>query len=212
MVSKSLLTRQKGQMMGALGLFLVEVVAIIAISSLKYGLHLEWTISRYVGLETWSALLFALGNLGVAFLMLRYLYGIGERFEMGRGFYILVVVVVIALVGLSVCPLGYFDITRPIALSNAVSRIHEICSRTMFAVMVFLAVMMVFCRCATERTKIMAGVFIVYGVVCAFGFFVQADWFIQAGLVFETLYILGFMGLCLGCREHDKDIIIERRK
>ena len=35
-------------------LFVTSVLAV-AINSLKYGFHIDYTISRYVGLETWSA-------------------------------------------------------------------------------------------------------------------------------------------------------------
>lgn len=189
---------QKGLMLAALGIFLAETLGIVVVNSLMgHGVHFEWTISRYVGLETWSAVTFAVLNFVVMLMMLYYLYGVGESWQMGRGFYVLVVVIVLALVGLSACPLGYFDVAGAVSL---VSRVHEFCSRSMFVMMLVLAVVVMTCRQATRATRVLVGVFVGYGLVCAYGFLVRADWFIGGGLIFEAVYLLGFMGWCLGCQ------------
>ena len=206
--------KQKGLMLTALGIFLVEVVGIVGVNSLMgHGVHLAWTISRYVGLETWSAVVFAVLNLIVMLAMLYYLYGVGESWQMKRGFYILVVAIVLALVGLSACPLGYFDMAGSVSL---VSRIHEFCSRLMFVLMLILVLVVMMCRRATRTTQILAGVFICYGLVCAFGFLTRASWFIGGGLIFEAVYLLGFMGWCLGCQTKKalvgRNVIIKQEK
>lgn len=189
---------QKGLMLAALGIFLVEVVGIVEVNSLMgHGVHFEWTISRYVGLETWSAVVFAILNLVVMLAMLYYLYGVGESWRMERGFYVLVVTIVLALVGLSACPLGYFDVAGSVSL---ISRVHEFCSRLMFMMMLVLALIVVTCSRASKTTRILVGIFVGYGLVCAYGFVVRAGWFVQGGLVFEAAYLLGFMGWCLSCQ------------
>lgn len=185
---------RKGLMIAALLVLLTEVLAVVIGNSLGHGLHLEWTISRYVGLETWSAVVFALGNLVVMLLMLYYLYGMGESWQMGRGFYVLVVAVVVALIGLSACPLGYFDTATGV---SSVSYLHQICSRTMFAAMLFLTLVTLASGRTARKTRVVAGMFAIYGVICAGAFLIEMGWFVRSGLVFETLYLLGFMGWCL---------------
>ena len=90
---------QKKWMLLAIGIFLVTSLLAITINSLSYGWHIEYSISRYVGLETWSAVLFALGNIVVAGLFGKYLFAVGEAWRMPKWFYVVVVVTAMALLG-----------------------------------------------------------------------------------------------------------------
>lgn len=90
-------------------LFVTSVLAV-AINSLKYGFHIDYTISRYVGLETWSAIVFGLGNVMVAYLSFRFLMWIQVRGKVPKWLMLILAgIFVVGLLGLSACPMGYFD-------------------------------------------------------------------------------------------------------
>lgn len=190
-------------MAGAIVTFLTTVLAAIVFNStlMGHGFHSEYSISRYVGLETWSAVLFGLGNVLALILMLYYLYEMGESLKMPRVYFWLVILMAIGLIGLSACPVGYFDLPGTAYASSAPSRIHEICSRLMFLAMLLSQALVAVIGLADKRTRILAAVFAVYGLICIFGYFSKSAWFLNALLFFETMYLLGFMVVCLISRK-----------
>lgn len=188
----------KKLMWSALAIFVVTSGIAVTINSLLgAGLRFDYTISRYVGLETWSAVVFALGNFVVAGMMLKYLYGMAEIWKMPRWVYWLIVVMLVSLIGLSVCPIGYFDPEWAKYGTSAPSLIHGLCSRVMFASMLVVVTMVVLCTLASKWTRIFAIVFVVYGAFCLYGYFSKVAWFEHTVLVFESLYLFGFMVMCL---------------
>lgn len=185
----------------ALGIFLTTSVLAVAINSwAMVGLRFDYTISRYVGLATWSAMVFAVGNFVVAGVMLKYLYSVAGTWEMPRWAYWLIVVMLMALIGLSVCPIGYFDPVGAKYGTSAPSLIHGICSRTMFCSMLVMVVVVALSALTSRWTRIFAVIFVVYGVFCLYGYFSKEKWFENAVLVFESLYLVGFMVMCLGLK------------
>ncbi len=201
---------QKKWMLGAIGVFLVTSLLAIIVNSLSHGWHFGYSISRYVGLETWSAVVFALGNIVVAGLFGRYLYVVGKAWRMPKWFYILVIVVIVALLGLSACPIGYFDLPGTEYGSSWSSQIHQVCSRLMFACMLAMAFAWQWCSAAKDSSRRWCAVFVVYGVFCAVAYLLKLDWFFRATLVFESTYILGFMVLSLGLQ--GQNVVKERTK
>lgn len=66
--------------------FVLTTVLVVAVNSyMRKAFMPEYSISRYVGTETWSAIVFALANLVVAFSVLAYLYRVGRSGSFGRG-------------------------------------------------------------------------------------------------------------------------------
>lgn len=194
---------EKWQIWLTMAIFAVTMLAAVVGNSLMgYGWHINYSISRYVGLETWSAMLFALGNFVVAGLIGRYLYQVGEAWQMPRWFYWVVVLLAAGLVGLSVCPLMYFDHN---GIKSTPTMVHEICSRTMFAGMLVVAGTLLTRRGLNKVTKVYAAVFVVYGLLCCVGYLTKAGWFIGLMLFCEAAYIWGFMGLCIMIRERRLD-------
>lgn len=198
MISK----RQKRWMLMAVGIFLSTSLMAIFINSLSYGWHWNYSISRYVGLETWSAVLFALGNIVVAVLFGKYLYTVSETWQMSRWFYYLIVVVAVALIGLSVCPIGYFDPSGAKFGSSLPSQIHQFCSRLMFVCMLLIALALQSRDVVSKPIRWWCRVYVVYGILCAMGYFWEWGWFFRSMLVFEGAYILGFMVLCWRLQEN----------
>ncbi len=193
---------QRRLMAGAIVTFLTIVVSVIVLNStwMGHGFHLEYSISRYMGLETWSAVLFGVGSVLALILMLYYLYEMGESLKMPRVYFWLVILMAVGLVGLLACPVGYFDLPGTAYGSSAPSRIHEICSRMMFMAMLLAEVMVATIGLADRRTRVMSAAFVMYGLLCIFGYFSKGAWFLNALLLFEGMYLLGFMVVCLVSR------------
>lgn len=201
-MKQSAVMRETHRMWMATGVFALVTALIVAVNSMISGWHLEYSISRYVGLQTWSAILFALSNFVVIGLVGKYLYAVGEHWRLKRWFYYVIVLMMVAFVGVSMCPLGYFD--RFVAGKSVVSVIHELCSRGLFVCMAVLALGLFLCRQIDQKTRILCAVFVLYGIVCAIAYFRRSGWLTQAMLVFESCYIVGFMMLCCGFREKTK--------
>lgn len=191
--------RRKLMLLAILVFLTTALCAVVVNSILGNGLHWNYSISRYVGLETWSAVVFALGNVFVATIMLYYLYGLGEEYGMSKWFYWVVVVMLCGLWGLSACPIGYFDPVGTYYGASAISRIHEFCSRVMFCAMLLAVSMLFYGEKMDRKRRIGAVLFIIYGLICTWAYIVDARWFINLTLIFESLYILGFMVWCLWC-------------
>lgn len=196
-------TKQRGLMLGALGVFLTTAMLALIFNSQKVGFTASYSISRYVGLETWSALLFGFGNVIVAALMVRYLYLVGRAWQMGWWYFVIIVIMAIGLLGLSICPLGYFG---EIGVSPT-DRIHEICSRGMFACMLVTAVAFGISRHSAPFTRWCCGFYALYGIICAISYLVQVPWFRALILYFEAFYIMGFMllGWCLQKLKNERE-------
>lgn len=184
----------------ALAIFVVTAaLAVILNSTLgRYGFHLEYSISRYVGLETWSAVMFALGNLVVAGCILSYLYYLAEIWQLPRWFNWLVVLMAVMLLALSVCPVCYFD-PEP-GMKSVPTLVHEFSSRTMFLAMLLAAIVIMVCGRAGVGTRRQSLFFATFGVICVCGYLSGMEWFLDLLLIFESTYLFWFMILCLTCR------------
>ncbi len=197
-VSRLRITDKRPMVVAILMFVLTTVVTVAVNSYLLRAFMPGYSISRYIGSETWSAIVFALANFVVAFCALTYLYRVGERWRFAPGYYWVVVLMAVGLVGLSVCPIGYFDLPGSEYATSAPSHIHEICSRLMFVCMLMVAAIILFCKRASRLTRIVAAMYVAYGVVCVFGFMTEAAWFMRHVLLFESCYLFGFLAFCLG--------------
>ena len=185
--------------------FVLTRVLVLAVNSyIRKAFMPEYSISRYVGTETWSAIVFALANLVVAFSVLAYLYRVGEKWQFRRGYYWVVILMAVGLIGLSACPIGYFDLPGEAYATSAPSHVHEICSRLMFVCMLVVAAIVLLCKKASRATRMAAAVYVAYGLVCVFGYFTEGTWFVSRVLVFESCYLFGFLSFCLGMQGSKK--------
>lgn len=174
-----------------LGLFVTVAVLIVVVNSLMgYGFHLEYSISKYVGMEVWSSVLFLLSNIVVASLVGRYAWGVGKVWKMPRLYYCGVFVIVVALLWLSVCPVGMCDVDGSKSL---MTWLHEIASRTMFLAMLVVGVIFAASKRASKTARLVALIFVICGTACVAGYFMKAVWFKL--LICESLYIDSFMAL-----------------
>ncbi len=195
----------KARLVGeALAIFiLTEGLAVLGNGLAGKGFMLNRSISRYVGFGLWSSILFALGNVGVSYVIGKYLWRVGEIWRMPRMFYYLVVLMVVGLVGLSLCPLGLADLNGQLGV---VSTLHQIFSRLMFFMMLCVTVMIMLNQQTRERVRKICMVFVTYGVICAVGSILHLEWFEAQVLIWETMFFFLFMLLLVTLPRGEKQI------
>ncbi len=189
----------QGIIVAGLILLMTSLLAVV-VNSFSYGFHLNYTISRYVGLETWSAIVFGLGNIGVAYLSFRFLLWIQQETKIPKWLiWLLAGIFVVGLLGLSACPMGYFDEPGSAYGSSVPSFIHNRCSRMMFFSMLVLTAVLAAKLRLGKKMQIVLAAYIIYGLFCTLMFLSNVGWFSGGVLLFESTYIFGFFAVCLGC-------------
>lgn len=201
---RSKLTRRGKMLVAMLVFVLTSSFAVVTNGLMQGGINLNYSISRYVGLATVSAVIFAIGNFVVTDFMAERLYGVGRALKMPKLFYWVVVVMAVALIGLSVCPVGYFDLAP--GVESIPSLVHQVCSRVMFVCMLLTSTWLALHSGVTKWAKLWCVLYTVYAVICAVGFILEFEWFISWILIFESCYLLWFMILitnlkCKGLEE-----------
>ncbi len=183
----------KWLIIGAMMSFLGTAFLIIAINSIvfRHGFHPNLTISRYVGMEIWSALVFALSNIFVTMFIGRYLWQLGQAWQMPKLYYCLVIFQAVTLLALSACPVGMFDVTS--TAPSVISWIHNLSARAMFLTMMLIAAMVVFCRRANVLAHVFNAFYVLYAAICIFGHFAERPWFVANIMFIEAAYLFGFM-------------------
>ena len=197
---------KKRWMLVGLGVFLMMAALAVIVNSLGlgYGFNAAWSISRYVGMESWSVIAFALGNFFATWATARYMWALGRRWKMPRVYYYFAFLTGVGLVLLSVWPIGYFDTA---AGKSVVSYGHELASRMMFLMMLLVTLMIVIKSWRMRKvgargvvwSQLVAVLYILYGVVCIIGRVTKASWFAPYLLFYEGLYIAAFV-VMLACQ------------
>lgn len=192
-------TRRK--LLIAVGIFWsIAILAVVINSKIGQETARPWlagnSISWYVGSRTWSALLFAVGNCFVAAIMGRFLFLLGENWRLPRAYFFFLILLVVALIWLSVFPIGYFDSPGE---KSIISYLHAAGSRIMFFAMA--AVMFFLARKGggSASLRLAMEAFAVYAIFCVIFALVNLDAFYSIVLFIEGFYILGFMLLLLWC-------------
>lgn len=159
------------------------------------GLHLDYSISKYVGLTFPSAIAFLVTNVVVATLMWQYicpkLKSSAQRF--------LIKYIFVMLVLLSLFPIGLFDniIPEPVFLGRTpISFLHVITSRTMFVAMAAFALLTFYegkkKNLHEANVQKAALAFFIFAAICIFVFVFFSGFFWQFDIIFESLYIAFF--------------------
>ncbi len=200
---------KKTRLAVALAVFLTTSLAAVVLNSfvVGHGLTMGRSISRYVGFEMWSAVIFALGNFFAAGATGAFLWCLGELWKMPRVYYYCVMLMVLGLVWLSLCPIGLCDVNGQ---KSMISLVHELSSRTMFIMMVVTAGLLAVRPYGTTRSRAICGTYVIYGLVCIVGYLTHGEWFESRVLIFETLYIAGFVGILLA--QQDRRTIVGSKK
>ena len=167
----------------------VELVAVLLHAVVfERGFNPSWSISRYMGLEYWSAILFAIANFIVIFFMLKYLLGVRREYKLSVFWLIGVIVMIVAYFGLSCCPLGLFD--KAWGEYGTVSSLHHIFSHTLFVSMIVIAVDTLIEVHKGRPFMIYGVLMLVFAAFCSWGYLSGWDFFKANTFFFETGYIL----------------------
>ncbi len=169
-------------------LFVLTVVIITFIHSLTKGFHMNWSISRYMGSEPWSAILFCLSNFVVIALVLKYLYGVKKEHHLSTIWWILVLLMVVCYVMLSIFPVGLFD--KMWGRFGTVSSIHQCSAYILFLMMILITAVTMY---EVKKGTIMhvfgaSAIVLSLGVVA--GFLFGVVFFTEHMYILESGYVL----------------------
>lgn len=162
------------------------------------GVHINFSISKYVGLSFPSAIAFLIVNSIISFAIWRYLK---PRLKTDLQKFLLFIIVV-TLIGLSLFPIGLFDniIPEPLILGRTpISFLHVLTSRTMFVVMAAFAAYTYFIgeKYYSRAVRVNSLAFTIYAALCIFIFIFFPQVFWAVDLIFESLYIALFWSVVL---------------
>lgn len=176
----------------ALSIYLLATFIIVFGHSFleSFGFHFDYTISRYIGLTTWSALFFLVISLIIFALVFKYILYLKKTYQMSRLWWIISVITVVSLIGVGLCPIGYFD--KVYGDFGVVSHLHRLFSNTMFC----LSILMVFLT-ALKFHKIKSffipSVFyIIYTLAFVVCYASNFSFFFNHILIFEALFLTFF--------------------
>ena len=189
--------KAKRTVIRAMFLFWVNFIVILIVHNLtgRAGLHIDFSISKYVGLSFPSAIAFLVVNTFVALSIWRYLKPkLGDKIQR-----LLMGYIVITLILLSLFPIGLFDtiIPAPIIFGRTpISFLHVLTSRTMFIAMCLFSLYTFYAarrkNLHDEMTIKAALAFFIYATICTFFYIFLSEFFWQIDLIFEAVYIAFF--------------------
>ena len=156
-----------------------------------YAGNLSLTISKYVGLELWSSVFFAVCNLLIVILMLRYYLATWKKLSVI--WLILSLIQVIGFVGLSLCPHNAF---MGDGIRETINAVHIFMARMMFLAM--FGMMLERLRLNGLRNSISTKAclaFLGYSLIYIISY--ASGWSIlwNMVLIWESGYIYAFMGV-----------------
>lgn len=193
MSQKITLKKNCGYILQGLLVFTLMLIGVIAVYVVRDGgFHLEYSISRYVGREWWSAIIFALCNFAVMVLIWKYIVREWEKY--GKVWVVLMMLVTICFIGLSFCPIGLFDATY--GDYGVVSILHQIFARGMFMVMAVATAVEGWKRRGEKWQPLVCVAYVLYAVGCAVASATtQVFW--DLNFVLETAYIYAFYAILM---------------
>ena len=155
-----------------------------------YAGKLNLTISKYVGLELWSSVFFAICNLLIVILMLRYYLVTWKKLSVI--WLILSLIQTIGFIGLSICPHNAFmsDGTR-----ETINTIHILMARMMFLAM--FGMMLERLRLNGLKNSVSAKAclaFLGYSLIYIISYVSSWNILWDMVLIWESGYIYAFMG------------------
>lgn len=162
--------------------------------------HIDYSISKYVGMSAESSIAFLIANSLVSYLIWQEL----KTKNINKTQRTLLVLIIICLIGLSICPIGLYDyvLPEPIILDRTpISFLHVIFSRAMFILMAVFSAYTFYLGDFKKKYKRLITntslAFMIYAIFCiaCFTFFPSTFWGLN--IILESLYILGFFTVLL---------------
>lgn len=159
-------------------------VAVIASIYVKWDggvFHFSDSISFYMGREAWSAIIFGICNVAVAYNWWQYIKDARKYYN--KRWFIWGALMIASFLGISICPYMLFG-------EGVISTMHQIFSRIMFASMG----LMIFEDALVNKgwRKGMFLIFVTYGLILIL-MSVLTQFFWDYTFVFESVWIYGYM-------------------
>jgi|GEM_PF-4457447 len=177
----------------ALKIFVLSVMVIVVVHSVfeGHGLHLEYTLSRYVGLDYWSWIAFATCNVVVCELAFKYLAGVKNEWGMSLGWWISALWMLMMLLGLSFFPIGLFD--EAWGDYGTISQIHRVTAWLMFALAV-VTIVITLTKFKEEKMLCNFGFFmVIYGILLGGSIFLGIELIENLSLLVEWGFIVMYL-------------------
>ncbi len=170
---------------------LVALVIVLGNSFLKnFGFHTEYTISRYIGLSTWSAILFGISSLFIFWQVLKYIIFIGKTKKMNKLWWIISIITVSALISVGLCPVGYFDQT--FGDFGTVSIIHRLSAFIMFCGSIPMILLTALKFKETKSLLIPSIIYIIYSLAFVICYSLNVEIFFNSILFSEAVFLTNF--------------------
>ena len=179
----------KKPIIAALAIFTAEVLAIVGYYWLACGYagNVSLTISRYVGLNTWSSILFLIGNLAIIALSAIYMVNSGARKFSWR---FLVSAYMISFLALSICP--------HIPNGDQIIYIHRFFAAAMFISLCLLSLATIDVA-KNKLARIFCLSYALYGFHFIIAYANHLPYLMNSILIWEAAFVYGsFIVLLLG--------------
>lgn len=176
-----------------IAIFYCVVISIIVLSHSfleGYGFHLDYTISRYLGMTYWSAILFLITSIISSIALFKFVLKFKKEHEMNVLWLAFAILMLVGLLGLSFCPIGLFD--RVYGEFGIVSRCHRFFSITMFSSSIAFAGLS-FLKFKEKFTRINLAIFAVYGTIVAISYAINNPFLMNYIFIFEGLFLIWIM-------------------
>ena len=169
-------------------IFIVEYIGLIGwywIFDGRAG-DLTLTISRYVGLNWWSSLIFCAGNMAIITMLVYYL--LTRAKNRGALWRMLMYVFIIAFMALSISP-HVPDESMP-------ATIHKFFAGVMFVTMALVSALSI-ARARSKGVAIFAAIMTIFSIYFCISDVLRVPYFMNLILWFESEYIFAFFALLL---------------
>ena len=169
-------------------LLTVEILGIVGYYWLfeGYAGNFELTISRYVGLNWLSAIIFLIGNLGIIALVMVYMFDSGIKNFLWR---LLIGIFAVCFLCLSICP--------HVPNNDQIIFIHRFFAGGLFIAFLLLA-MLTTGLTQNKLAKAFCFAYIVYGVYFLVSYINTLPNYVPGVFIYEALYIYGGLAI-LAC-------------
>ena len=183
-----LMKKHKNLLLISLLIFVAEYIGLIGWYWLFDGRagDATLTISRYVGLNWWSSLIFCAGNMAIIVMVVYYL--LTRAKERGALWRMLMYVFVIAFMALSISP-HVPDESMPAV-------IHKFFAGVMFVDIALISLLSI-AKAQRKSTLIFAVFFTIYSVYFCISDVLRVPYFMDLILWFESAYLYAFFALLI---------------
>lgn len=179
---------------------LITLIIVCGHSFLEnYGFHLDYTISRYIGLNIWSILLFLATSIFIFINIMKYLKYLKTTFKMNNFWWVIAIITMMSLLGVGLCPIGYFD--EVYGDFGPVSIMHRITSSTMFCFSILLVFMMALKFRAEKPFFFASLLYVIYGLTFTALYALNSQFLMNNIFIFEATFLAFFYIVLLFKRE-----------